>query len=48
MKTNDGRPGVLVFDQFAAAGATLEQVRKIFAASGFTVLSLSEIEAAIP
>lgn len=34
---------VLVFDKFTAAGATLEQVRQIFRASGFHVLSFSEI-----
>jgi len=37
---------VLVFDQFTAAGATLDQVRAIFEASGFKVLSIAEIEAA--
>jgi len=39
---------ILVFDQFAAAGATLDQVRAIFAASGFTVLSIGEISQAKP
>jgi hypothetical protein len=37
---------VLVFDQFAASGATLEQVRGIFAASRFKMVSIAEIEAA--
>jgi hypothetical protein len=39
-----GRYGVLVFDQFTAAGASLDQVRAIFAAAGFRVLALGEIE----
>ena len=34
---------VLVFDKFTATGATLEQVKQIFAASGFCVVPLSEI-----
>jgi len=32
-----------VFDQFNAAGASLDQVRAIFAVSGFAVLSLADI-----
>jgi hypothetical protein len=39
---------VLVFDRFAASGATLDQVRAIFGASGFTMLSIDEIAAAAP
>jgi hypothetical protein len=35
----------LVFDQFAANGASLEQVREIFCASGFGMVSLADIEA---
>jgi len=38
-----GRYGILVFDQFAADGAFLDQVHAIFAASGFSVLSLADI-----
>lgn len=34
---------VLVFDKVTATGATLEQVKQIFAASGFYVVPLSEI-----
>jgi hypothetical protein len=37
--------GVLVFDQFAAVGATLDQVRAIFRASGFMMLSIADIDA---
>jgi hypothetical protein len=45
MKANRQRADklTLVFDQFAAAGASLDQVRAIFAASGFTVLALADI-----
>lgn len=35
---------ILVFDQFSAEGATLDQVRTIFITSGITVLSVSEID----
>jgi hypothetical protein len=51
MKTN-ARGGhgdsskVLAFDKFAATGATGDQVRAIFAASGFAMLSLYEIAVA--
>ncbi|MDL2313672.1 hypothetical protein LJC36_01690 [Desulfovibrio sp. OttesenSCG-928-C14] len=38
---------VLVFDKFTATGANLEQVKQIFQASGFHVLSFSEICAGI-
>jgi hypothetical protein len=34
---------VLIFDRFTASGASLDQVKAIFAASGFTVLALEEI-----
>jgi hypothetical protein len=34
---------VLIFDRFTAVGATLEQVKAIFAASKFTVLSFNDI-----
>jgi len=42
-----GDKRVLVFDQFTAIGATVDQVRAIFSASGFAVISLAEIEAAM-
>jgi len=35
---------VLIFDQFAASGAALDQVRGIFKASGCTLLALREVE----
>jgi hypothetical protein len=35
---------LLVFDQFSARGASIEQVRAIFAASGLSMLAISEIE----
>jgi hypothetical protein len=38
---------VLVFDNFAASGASLSQVRQIFAASKFLVVSIEDIEEAI-
>jgi hypothetical protein len=34
---------VLAYDRFTASGATLDQVKAIFAASGFAVLALGEI-----
>ena len=34
---------VLVFDNFSAAGATLEQVKQIFSSSGFYVLCFSDL-----
>src|SRR6516162_10790196 len=40
---NTSTSGVLVFDQFTAAGASLAQVRDIFKASRFRIFSLSEI-----
>jgi hypothetical protein len=53
MKANSRRgnervPGykVLVFDRFTAVGATIDQVKAIFNASGFTVLSIAEVCAA--
>lgn len=47
MKANRGSGDcrVLAFDQFAAVGATLAQVKAIFAASGITVLSFEDISA---
>ena len=35
---------VLVYNQFTASGVTIEQVEKIFKASGFYMLSFNEIE----
>jgi len=54
MKANSrytGRSGheekrVLIFDRFAAIGATIDQVKAIFNASGFTMLSIAEVCAA--
>jgi hypothetical protein len=34
---------VLIFDRFAAIGATIDQVKAIFNASGFTMLSIAEV-----
>jgi hypothetical protein len=42
------RADVLLIDQFDAAGATLEQVRKMFATSGYRIVMLAEIEARLP
>jgi hypothetical protein len=36
---------VLLFDRFTAVGASLEQVRAVFGASGFDVISFDEITA---
>jgi len=41
--TADWHHGALVYNQFTAAGATLDQVRTIFDRSGFAVLSIAEI-----
>ena len=39
-------PKVLLVDRFQAQGATLDQVKKIFASSGITVVMLADLEAA--
>jgi hypothetical protein len=38
-------PKALIIGECAAAGARLDQITKIFAASGFTVLTVSELDA---